>query len=177
MRRDEQEVSTVTIRPIRRFGDPVLRTVADPVTTFDDSVTALISDLLDTVAEPGRAGVAAPQIGVSLRAFSYNVNGETGYVINPELVETSGEQDGEEGCLSVPGLSFPTHRAEHAVVRGVDLRNEPVTVSGAGLMARCLQHETDHLDGIVYLRRLDEDLRRTALKEVRSTDWFWNGNR
>ncbi|WP_026152235.1 peptide deformylase [Actinopolyspora halophila] len=167
----------MTIRPIRRFGDPVLRTVADPVTTFDDSVTALISDLLDTVAEPGRAGVAAPQIGVSLRAFSYNVNGETGYVINPELVETSGEQDGEEGCLSVPGLSFPTHRAEHAVVRGVDLRNEPVTVSGAGLMARCLQHETDHLDGIVYLRRLDEDLRRTALKEVRSTDWFWNGNR
>lgn len=167
----------MTIRPIRRFGDPVLRTVADPVTTFDDSVAALISDLLDTVAEPGRAGVAAPQIGVSLRAFSYNVNGETGYVINPELVETSGDQDGEEGCLSVPGLSFPTHRAEHAVVRGVDLRNEPVTVSGSGLMARCLQHETDHLDGIVYLRRLDEDLRRTALKEVRSTDWFWSGNR
>ncbi|NYH77983.1 peptide deformylase [Actinopolyspora biskrensis] len=166
----------MTIRPIRRFGDPVLRTAADPVTTFDDSVTALVSDLLDTVAEPGRAGVAAPQIGVSLRAFSYSVNGETGYVINPELVETSGEQDGEEGCLSVPGLSFPTHRAEHAVVRGVDLRNDPVTVSGSGLMARCLQHETDHLDGIVYLQRLDEDLRRTALKEVRSTDWFWNGS-
>ncbi|NHD17165.1 MULTISPECIES: peptide deformylase [Actinopolyspora] len=165
----------MTIRPIRRFGDPVLRTVAEPVTTFDDSVTALVSDLLDTVAEPGRAGVAAPQIGVSLRVFSYNVHGETGYVINPELVETSGEQDGEEGCLSVPGLSFPTPRAEHAVVRGVDLRNEPVTVSGSGLMARCLQHETDHLDGLVYIQRLDENLRRTALKEVRATDWFWNG--
>ncbi|WP_019854783.1 peptide deformylase [Actinopolyspora mortivallis] len=163
----------MAIRPIRRFGDPVLRTVADPVTVFDDRLTALVSDLLDTVAEPGRAGVAAPQIGVSLRAFSYNVDGRSGYVLNPELVETSGEQHGEEGCLSVPGLSFPTTRAEHAVVRGVDLHNEPVTVSGSGLMARCLQHETDHLDGIVYLQRLDPERRRSALKEVRATDWFW----
>lgn len=165
----------MTFRPIRRFGDPVLRTVADPVTVFDDRVSALVTDLLDTVDAPGHAGVAAPQIGVSLRAFSYNVDGETGYVLNPELVELSGEQEGEEGCLSVPGLGFLTRRADHAVVRGVDLRNEPVTVSGSGLMARCLQHETDHLDGIVYIQRLDADRRRDALKQIRATDWFWQG--
>ncbi|SDP45586.1 peptide deformylase [Actinopolyspora xinjiangensis] len=165
----------MTIRPIRRFGDPVLRTMTDPVTVFDDRIVSLVTDLLDTVSEPGRAGVAAPQIGVSLRAFSYDVNGDKGYVINPELVETAGEQDGEEGCLSVPGLSYPTRRASYAKVRGVDLRNEPVTVEGHDLMARCLQHETDHLDGIVYLQRLEAEKRRAALKEVRATDWFWNG--
>lgn len=161
-------------RSIRRFGDPVLRSVADPVTEFDDRVAALVTDLLDTVDAPGHAGVAAPQIGVGARAFSYNIDGEIGYVLNPELVEVSGEQEGDEGCLSVPGLSFPTRRAEYAVVRGVDLRNEPVTVSGSGLMARCLQHEVDHLDGLVYIQRLDPELRRRALKEVRETDWFWN---
>nr|WP_245755267.1 peptide deformylase [Actinopolyspora alba] len=176
MRAEELEGATLTIKPIRRFGDPVLRTVAEPVTVFDDRITSLVTDLLDTVTEPGRAGVAAPQIGVSLRAFSYNVDGEKGYVLNPELVETSGEQDGEEGCLSVPGLSYPTHRASHAVVRGVNLRNEPVTVAGDDLMARCLQHETDHLDGIVYLQRLEPEKRRSAMKDVRGTDWFWNGN-
>ncbi len=161
-------------RAIRRFGDPVLRSVAEPVTEFDDRTSALVGDLLDTVDSPGHAGVAAPQIGVGVRAFSYNVDGDIGYVLNPELVETSGEQDGEEGCLSVPGLSFPTRRADHAVVRGVDLRNEPVTVSGSGLMARCLQHEVDHLDGLVYIQRLESGERREALKQVRATDWFWN---
>ncbi|MDR7300640.1 peptide deformylase [Haloactinomyces albus] len=165
----------MAFRPIRRFGDPVLRTVADPVTVFDDKIAAVVTDLLDTVDAPGHAGVAAPQIGVSVRAFSYNVDGEIGYVLNPEIIELSGEQDGEEGCLSVPGLSFPTPRADHAVVRGVDLRNEPVTVSGSGLMARCLQHETDHLDGIVYVQRLEADKRRDALKRIRATDWFWEG--
>ncbi|RCW39756.1 peptide deformylase [Halopolyspora algeriensis] len=163
----------MTFRPIRRFGDPVLRTVADPVTVFDDKIAELVDDLLDTVDAPGHAGVAAPQIGVGLRAFSYNVDGEMGYVLNPEIVELSGEQDGDEGCLSVPGLSFPTHRADHAVVRGVNLRNEPITVSGSGLMARCLQHEVDHLDGIVYIQRLESDKRREALKQIRATDWFW----
>ncbi|MBA8823361.1 peptide deformylase [Saccharopolyspora lacisalsi] len=163
----------MTFRPIRRFGDPVLRTVADPVTTFDDRTRAVVTDLLDTVDAPGHAGVAAPQIGVSLRAFSYNVEGEIGYVLNPELVEVSGEQEDEEGCLSVPGLSFPTRRGDYAVVRGVDLNDEPVTVSGSGLMARCLQHEVDHLDGMVYVQRLDPEARREALKQIRGTDWFW----
>lgn len=163
----------MALRDIRYFGDPVLRSTADPVTKFDRNLEALIADLLDTVEPDGRAGLAAPQIGVGLRAFSYHVEGELGYVINPEVVELSEEvQDGPEGCLSVPDLWYPTTRAQHAVVRGVDLRNEPVTVKGDGLMARCLQHETDHLDGMLYLERLTPALRREALRDARQSDWF-----
>ncbi|MGE5290762.1 MAG: peptide deformylase [Micromonosporaceae bacterium] len=166
-------------RTIRYLGDPVLKTPAAAVTRFGKSLEALITDLMDTVALPGRAGLAAPQIGVGLRAFSYNVGEQRGYVINPELVEVSEEkQDGEEGCLSVPGLYFPTLRGMRAVVRGVDLRNEPVVVSGEAEMARCLQHEVDHLDGILYLDRLDSQTRRQAMREVRSSGWFMrSGNR
>lgn len=168
----------MAVRDIRYFGDPVLMSRADPVTRFDRNLEALISDLLDTVKPDGRAGLAAPQIGVGLRAFSYDVPTETGrqtgYVINPEIVELSEEtQDGDEGCLSVPGLWYPTVRAQEAVVRGVDLRNEPITVRGTGLLARCLQHETDHLDGKLYLSRLTPELRRKALRAARESEWFW----
>ncbi|MFC7327627.1 peptide deformylase [Marinactinospora rubrisoli] len=163
----------MTMRPIVYFGDPVLTAPTTPVTTFDRHTEALVRDLLDTVDLPGRAGVAATQIGVGLRVFSYNAEGEIGYVINPEIVELSEEiQDDGEGCLSVPGLWYPTRRAQHAVVTGVDLRNEPVTLRGSGLMARCLQHETDHLDGTLYLDRLDRDDRRAAMREVRRSAWF-----
>ncbi|MBV2364763.1 peptide deformylase [Streptomonospora nanhaiensis] len=162
-------------RPIVYFGDPVLVTPTAPITSFGRHTEALIRDLLDTVDDPGHAGVAANQIGVGLRAFSYNVEGRIGYVINPEIVELSDDvQDGDEGCLSVPDLGFPTRRALRATVTGVDLRNEPVTVSGEGLMARCLQHEVDHLDGMLYLDRLDRDTRRTAMRAVRQAPWFLN---
>ncbi|RKT86005.1 peptide deformylase [Saccharopolyspora antimicrobica] len=164
----------MAFRQIRRFGDPILRMAAEPVTEFDQRLRTIVADLLDTVDAPGHAGVAAPQIGVGVRAFSYNVDGEIGYVINPELVEVSERtQDGYEACLSLPGLGFDTRRAQHAVVRGVDADNEPVTVSGSGLMARCLQHETDHLDGKVYIQRLDLETRREAFRQVREQDWFW----
>lgn len=164
----------MAFRPIRRFGDPVLRTPSEPITVFDDKLRVLVTDLLDTVDHPGHAGLAAPQIGVGARAFSYNINGEIGYVLNPELVELSEEEQVDtEGCLSVPGLGFELGRAERAVVRGVDMRNEPVTVSGSGLMARCLQHEVDHLDGMVYIQRLESTRRREALRQIRETDWFW----
>ncbi len=160
-------------RMIRFFGDPILKTPAIPVTRFGRNLEALVADLMDTVSVPGRAGLAAPQIGVGLRAFSYNVDERRGYVINPELAEVSDErQHGDEGCLSVPGLYFPTTRAMRAVVRGVDLRNEPIVVSGESEMARCLQHETDHLDGTLYLDRLDPQTRRQAMREVRESDWF-----
>lgn len=165
----------MAVRSLRYFGDPVLKAVADPVTRFDASTKALVDDLLDTVDLPGRAGVAAPQIGVGLRAFSYKVDGATGYVLNPEIVELSDDtHEIGEGCLSVPELWFPTRRARRAVVRGVDLRNEPVTVSGEGVLAQCLQHETDHLDGLLYLDRLEPDRRRTAFREARSREWFWS---
>ncbi|HVW45373.1 MAG TPA: peptide deformylase [Amycolatopsis sp.] len=162
-------------RELRYFGDPVLKTACDPVTRFDKAVEQLVTDLLDSVQPAGRAGLAAPQIGVGLRVFSYDVEGLTGYVINPELVEVSeATHEIGEGCLSVPELRFPVTRAKHAVVRGVDLRNEPVLVEGEDVLAQCLQHETDHLHGILYLDRLATDPKREALRQARKKDWFWH---
>ena len=160
-------------RPIRLFGDPVLKTVSAPVDHVDDGVRALVDDLVDSVRLPGRAGVAAPQIGVNVRAFSYNIDGEVGYVINPELVEVTGEPElVDEGCLSVPGLWHKTPRHPFARVRGIDLDGNAIEVAGEGLMAQALQHEVDHLDGIVYLDRLEKDERRAAMRAVRESDWF-----
>jgi len=164
----------VAVKELRFFGDPVLKTPCEPVTRFDVATETLVKDLLETVDQPGRAGLAAPQIGVSLRAFSYRVDKTLGYVLNPEVVELSAEEhEITEGCLSVPELWFPVRRAKRAVVRGVDLRNEPVTVSGDGVLAQCLQHETDHLDGVLFLDRLRDDRRKQAFRETRQSSWFW----
>jgi peptide deformylase len=157
----------VPIREIRVIPDPVLRTVCDPISTITPAVRHLVQDLVDTVDDPGRAGLSANQIGISLRAFSYNIEGKVGYVLNPVLEETSGEQDGEEGCLSVPGLWYPTRRADYARVRGIDLDGHTVVLEGRGIMGRMLQHECDHLDGHVYLDRLEKDVRRKAMRELR----------
>jgi peptide deformylase len=158
----------VTIRPIRELGDPVLRTPADPVRDFDRDLAALVRDLEDTVDHPGRAGLAAPQIGVGLRVFSWNVDDEIGHLVNPVIVSLSEEaQDDDEGCLSVPGLYAPTVRAMHAVVEGFDVNGKPLRVEGSGLMARCLQHEVDHLDGKVFLDRLTGEARKQALRTLR----------
>ena len=163
----------MTVREIRLFGDPVLKTVSEPITQFDDKAHALIEDLIDTTKVPGRAGVAAPQIGVNLRAFSYNVEGKVGYLINPELVELSGEVVlVDEGCLSVPGLWHKTPRFSFARAAGVDLDGNKIEVEGSGLMAQALQHECDHLEGLVYLDRLEDEERKAAMKNLRATDWF-----
>jgi peptide deformylase len=162
----------MTERQIRIFGDPVLKTVSDPIKPTDD-VTGLIEDLIDTVKVPGRAGVAAPQIGVNQRAFSYNVDGQIGYIINPVLVEVSGEPElVDEGCLSVPGFYFERLRYPFARVTGVDLEGNPVELSGEGVMAQALQHETDHLDGKLYIDGLEKSLRREAMRAIRESDWF-----
>ncbi|GGM38153.1 peptide deformylase [Dactylosporangium sucinum] len=159
----------MTIRSIRRLGDPVLRTPAETVTSFDAELSGLVEDLLDTLTgEPGRAGVAAPQIGVSARVFAYGANRVVGYVVNPRIVHLAGEQDGEEGCLSIPGLAFPTPRAMEATVEGVNERGEPIRVTGTGLLARAFQHEVDHLDGRLYIDTLRGDARRQALRAVRA---------
>ena len=159
----------MTIRPIRELGDPVLRTPADPVRDFDRDLAALVRDLEETVDHPGRAGLAAPQIGVSLRVFSWNIDDEIGHLVNPVVVSLSEEiQDDDEGCLSVPGLYAPTVRAMHAVVEGFDVNGTPLRVAGSGLMARCLQHEVDHLDGTLFLDRLAGDARKAALRALRS---------
>jgi len=167
----------VTVRPIRLFGDPVLKTVCDPAIPgeggFDDGVRALVADLVDSVQLPGRAGVAANQIGVALRVFSYNVDGKVGYLINPEVVEVRGEKEPMgEGCLSVPGLWFETARHPWARARGFDVDGNVVEVQGEGVLAQALQHETDHLGGLLYLDRLDKDARRQAMKQIRESDWF-----
>ncbi|HWA67623.1 MAG TPA: peptide deformylase [Mycobacteriales bacterium] len=156
-------------REIRRWGDPVLRTPCDEVTVFDDALAALCQDLIDTVrAKEGRAGLAANQIGVGLRAFSWFVDDRVGVVVNPRLVATDGEQDGDEGCLSLPGLWYPLRRAGYAEVEGVDATGAPVRVAGTGLLARCLQHECDHLDGKLYVDRLAGETRKEAMRALRS---------
>jgi len=158
----------MAIREIRTVGDPVLRTPCEPVTTIDDRVRSLVDDLLETVDQEGRAGLAANQIGVNLRAFSWNIEDEVGYVLNPTIVELSEDyQDGDEGCLSVPGLWYPTKRAWYARVVGTDLDGKEVSVEGTELMARCLQHEVDHLDGMLYLDRLERTVRKKAMRAMR----------
>ncbi|MGO1318290.1 MAG: peptide deformylase [Cellulomonadaceae bacterium] len=159
----------MAMREIRVIPDPVLRTPCEPVTSIDDRVRSLVQDLLDTVDDEGRAGLAANQIGVSLRAFSWNIEGDIGYVLNPRIVELSEDefQDGDEGCLSVPGLFFPTTRAWYAKVEGTDLAGNTVIVEGDELMGRCLQHEVDHLDGHLYIDRLDRAVRKKAMRAIR----------
>lgn len=160
----------MTVRPLRLLGDPVLRTPCDPVTCFGEGLARLVADLMDTVREPGRAGLAANQIGSTLAVFAYNVEGQIGYVINPHLTGLSGSQEGPEACLSIPGISAVRRRAAHASVTGVDLHQRPVTVSGTGELARALQHETGHLRGELYIDRLGDPERRRVMRLIASED-------
>jgi peptide deformylase len=157
----------MTIRELRLLGDPVLRTECDPVTRFDDALGRLVDDLLENVLLPGRAGLAAPQIGVRLAAFSYYVDGQHGYVINPVVAEASGDYDGPEGCLSIPGITADCVRAMRTVVTGVDRHGDPVTVAGTGELSRCLQHETDHLRGVLFIDRLRGQARKDVFGQLR----------
>jgi peptide deformylase len=161
----------VSVKPIRLFGDPVLRTPAESVTDFDKQIRRLVKDLEDTMLEAPGAGLAAPQIGVSLRVFTYYVDGVLGHLINPDL-DLSGElQEGEEGCLSFPGIYYDTPRAPRVVAKGFDMYGESTTVEGTELLARALQHETDHLDGVLFIDRMDRDQRKLALKAIREAEW------
>jgi peptide deformylase len=157
----------VTVQPLRLLGDPVLRTACDPVTRFDDATGRLVDDLLESVLLPGRAGLAAPQIGVSLTAFSYNFDGQHGCILNPVIAATSGDYDGPEACLSIPGLAADCLRPMTTVVTGVDRRGDPVTLTGTGELSRVLQHETDHLRGVLFIDRLTGQVRKDALRELR----------
>ncbi|AVT35154.1 peptide deformylase [Plantactinospora sp. BB1] len=159
----------MTMRPIRIIGDPVLRTPSEPVTSFDAELRDLVTDLMDTLlGAPGRAGVAAPQIGISAQVFVYDADGHRGHLVNPTLELSAETQDDDEGCLSVPGLYFPTPRAMHATAHGFDQYGEPLTITGSGFLARALQHETDHLHGRLYVDTLRGDTRRRALREIRA---------
>jgi peptide deformylase len=161
------------LRDIRLFGDPVLRTPAELVTDFDLELRKLVQDLTETMLDAPGVGLAAPQIGVGLRVFVYHVDDEggPGHLVNPVLeLEGEAEED-DEGCLSLPGLQFPTPRAPRVIATGFSMHGDPVTIEGTELLARCVQHETDHLDGILFIDRLDKKQRKLAMKAIREAEW------
>ena len=162
----------MSVVPVRLFGDPVLRTAADPVTDFDLSLRNLVRDLTQTLDDADGVGLAAPQIGVGMRVFVFNVDGVRGHLVNPGLdFPDEEEQDGLEGCLSFPGLYFDVKRRRNVVAKGLTERGDPVQVVGTGMMARCLQHETDHLDGVLFIDRMDPATRKAAMRAIRAADW------
>jgi peptide deformylase len=161
----------VAVREIRLFGDPVLREVAAPVTDFDRQLRTLVKDLTDTMLEAPGSGLAAPQLGIGLRVFTWVDDGVVGHLVNPQLTLTEETVLDEEGCLSIPGLAFDCLRAYGAVATGFDMYGEPVTVDGTEHLARVLQHETDHLDGVLFVDRLDTLTRKAAMKAIREAEW------
>ena len=161
----------MAVQSIRLFGDPVLRTPAVPVTTYDKELRNLVRDLTETLIDAAGAGLAAPQIGVGLRVFVYDVEGVMGHLINPSLDLSDEHQDGEEGCLSFPGMYYPTRRSLRAVAKGWNMHGDPVVIEGTDMLARCVQHETDHLDGILFIDRLDAEQRKLAMRAIREAEW------
>ena len=162
----------MSIQEIRFFGDPVLLSPASPVVDFDKELRNLVEDLTQTMLDAPGAGLAAPQIGVPLRVFTWHVDDVLGHLINPVLTLGEEIQDGEEGCLSFPDLRYETKRALHTVAKGFNMFGEPVVVEGSDFLARALQHETDHLDGILFIDRLTPENRKLAMKEIRESEWF-----
>ena len=172
----------MAVRPIRIVGDPVLSRPTRRVEEVDDDLRALVADMFDTMAAAHGVGLAANQVGVDLRVFVYDCPDEDGkrargVVVNPVLEISARPEtmpdpdDDEEGCLSVPGEQFPTGRADRARVTGTDLDGAAVVVEGTGFLARCLQHETDHLDGFLYLDRLVGRNQRAGRRAVKRNGW------
>ncbi|WP_067432909.1 peptide deformylase [Nocardioides jensenii] len=162
----------MAIQPIRLFGDPILRSRALEVTTFDKELRNLVADLTDTMLEAPGAGLAAPQIGVGVRVFTWYVDGELGHLVNPVLDLSDETQFGPEGCLSLPELTYDCRRAMSVVASGFTMHGEPVTIEGSELLARALQHETDHLDGVLFIDKLDAEARKHAMRTIRESEWF-----
>jgi peptide deformylase len=162
----------VAVQPIRLFGDPVLTTPAVEVVDFDKELRRLVEDLTDTMRDAPGAGLAAPQIGVGLRVFTWYVDGELGHLVNPALDLSDEEQDGPEGCLSIPDLTFDCKRAMSVVAKGWNMHGDPVTIEGSEMLARAIQHETEHLDGVLFVDRLDRETRKLAMKAIREAEWF-----
>ncbi|WP_051477003.1 peptide deformylase [Arthrobacter sp. Br18] len=163
----------MAVLSIRIIGDPVLRTPAAKVTDFGPDLSKLIADMEETMIDVHGAGLAAPQVGRGLQVFTYRIDGHEGHVVNPVLeVGSEQQENGDvEGCLSVPGLGNFLARAQWARVRGQDRHGAPVEIEGRGLLARCLQHETDHLRGMLYIDRLEGEEKRAAMRAIRSADF------
>lgn len=157
----------MAVFPIRVFPDPVLRTVAEDVTEFDDQLRRLADDMIETMYDAPGVGLAAPQIGISKRIFVADAGDGPFTMVNPTIVVSSGSAKSEEGCLSVPGRYWNVTRADYVRAEGFDLDGKPVAYEGDELMARVLQHEIDHLHGTLLLERLPKRVRKVALKELR----------
>ncbi|MGO1318850.1 MAG: peptide deformylase [Galactobacter sp.] len=169
----------MTVLPVRVVGDPVLRTQTDPVTRFDDTLRHLVQDMHQTMEAVNGVGLAAPQIGVGLSLFVYHVGDASGAVCNPVVTvdtEAGTDVEGSEGCLSVPGLGFHLPRPDSVTVTGQDLDGAPITLTGTGLLARCFQHETDHLSGKLYVDRLEGADRKKAFAAIRSQSFTEHAN-
>jgi peptide deformylase len=158
--------------PLRLFGDPVLKQRAREVDDIDGDLVTLVHGMYETMDLEEGVGLAAPQVGVRKRLFTYDLHeGEgPGVVINPEIVEREGEVISEEGCLSVPGYRFEVVRAERVTMSGLDLDGNELVLEGDDLLARMIQHEIDHLDGVLLLDRVDADVRREALRDMRTRE-------
>lgn len=161
----------MAVMPIRTLGDPVLREPAKPVERFDASLRRLVDDMFETMhAAPG-VGLAANQVGLSVACFVYDdQDGHAGFVANPVLSEPEGEETRDEGCLSIPGPFSPTTRALAVRLRGQGLDGDPLDIRAEGLLARIFQHETDHLNGMLYIDRLDDAGRRDVMRQLRELE-------
>jgi peptide deformylase len=162
----------VSVTPIRLFGDPVLRNPAVPVVDFDAELRRLVGDLTETMFAAGGAGLAAPQLGVGLRVFTWYVDGEIGHLVNPDVTPVGEEtEEAPEGCLSIPGFRWDCRRHLHVVASGWNMHGDPVRIEGSDLLARAVQHETDHLDGVLFVDRLDPGARAVAFAELEAAEW------
>ncbi|MDO5698572.1 MAG: peptide deformylase [Dermatophilus congolensis] len=161
----------MSVKPIRLFGDPVLRTRAEEVTDFGTDLRRLVTDLFDTMYDAPGAGLAAPQIGVGLRVFTYWVDDLHGHIVNPVLELSDEMEDSEEGCLSIPDVRATRRRALQVKVTGSNMHGDPVEISGDGYLARAFQHETDHLDGVLFVDHLDPESKRAAMRIIREAEW------
>jgi len=152
---------------VRTYGDPVLRQVAKPIENVDGALVQLVDDMVETMYEAVGAGLAAPQVGVQRRLFVYDVDDDPKAIINPEIVESSGEFYFDEACLSIPGLRIGIVRPETVLLKGYDLDGNELTIEADDFLGRMFQHEVDHLDGVLMVERLDDDMRKQALRVLR----------
>ena len=167
----------MSLRELRIYGDPVLGSRAEEISKFDAGLRALASDMLETMDKAGGVGLAANQVGILKRIFVYDCShtqsGLRGAIVNPVWTPLGAQQQiGPEGCLSIPGISAETTRFNQVFVAGQDLEGRPVSMVASGLMARCIQHETDHLDGVLFLQRLEAPVRKEAMRAIRESEWF-----
>lgn len=167
----------MSLRELRIYGDPVLGRRAEEISRFDAGLRALASDMLETMDKAGGVGLAANQVGILKRIFVYDCShtqsGLRGALVNPVWTPVGEQQQtGPEGCLSIPGISAETTRFNQVFVSGQDIEGRPVSMVASGLMARCIQHETDHLDGVLFLQRLEAPVRKEAMRAIRESGWF-----